>query len=34
VVTTRTTVVLQTIKETTALPLDRCVPAEKGKKGK
>jgi Lrp/AsnC family leucine-responsive transcriptional regulator len=35
VVTTRTTVVLQTIKETTALPLDRCVPVEKGKrKGK
>lgn len=35
VVTTRTTVVLQTIKETTALPLDRCVPFEKGKrKGK
>ena len=34
VVTTRTTVVLQTIKETTALPLDRCVPAEKGKKAK
>lgn len=31
VVTTRTTVVLQTVKETTALPLDRCVPAEKGK---
>jgi Lrp/AsnC family leucine-responsive transcriptional regulator len=35
VVTTRTTVVLQTIKETTALPLDRCVPFEKAKrKGK
>ena len=35
VVTTRTTVVLQTIKETTALPLDRCVPFEKVKrKGK
>jgi len=34
VVTTRTTVVLQTIKETTALPLDRCVSVEKGKKGK
>ncbi len=35
VVTTRTTVVLQTIKETTALPLDRCVPVEKTKrKGK
>ena len=34
VVTTRTTVVLQTIKETTALPLDRCVPAEKVKKAK
>lgn len=32
VVTTRTTVVLQTIKETTALPLDRCVPVEKAKK--
>jgi len=34
VVTTRTTVVLQTIKETTALPLDRCVSVEKVKKGK
>lgn len=34
VVTTRTTVVLQTIKETTALPLDRCVFAEKVKKAK
>ena len=35
VVTTRTTVVLQTLKETTALPLDRCVPFEKAKrKGK
>ena len=32
VVTTRTTVVLQTLKETTVLPLDRCVPVEKGKK--
>lgn len=32
VVTTRTTVVLQTIKETTALPLDRCVPTGKAKK--
>lgn len=32
VVTTRTTVVLQTVKETTALPLDRCVPTERGKK--
>ena len=32
VVTTRTTVVLQTLKETTVLPLDRCVPLEKGNK--
>lgn len=32
VVSTRTTVVLETIKETTALPLDRCVPVEKRKK--
>lgn len=32
VVTTRTTVVLQTLKETTVLPLDRCVPVERGKK--
>ena len=31
VVTTRTTVVLQTVKETTALPLDRCALAEPGK---
>ena len=29
VVTTRTTVVLQTLKETTVLPLDRCVSVEK-----
>lgn len=34
VVTTRTTVVLQTLKETTVLPLDRCVPVERGKKKK
>ncbi|HEX6278950.1 MAG TPA: Lrp/AsnC family transcriptional regulator [Pyrinomonadaceae bacterium] len=32
VVTTRTTVVLQTLKETTVLPLDRCVPVERGKR--
>lgn len=32
VVTTRTTVVLQTIKETTALPLNRCVVSEKTSK--
>lgn len=32
VVSTRTTVVLETIKETSMLPLDRCVPVEK--KGK
>ena len=32
VVNTRTTIVLQTIKETTALPLDRCVSTEKVKK--
>ncbi len=31
VVSTRTTVVLQTVKETTALPLNRCVDAAKGK---
>lgn len=34
VVTTRTTVVLQTLKETTVLPLDRCVPVERGKKNR
>lgn len=33
VVSTRTTVVLQTIKETSMLPLDRCVPAEKKARG-
>jgi len=32
VVTTRTTVVLQTIKETTALPLNKCVVSDKGTK--
>lgn len=34
VVTTRTTVVLQTVKETTALPLDRCTMTETRAKGK
>lgn len=34
VVSTRTTVVLQTVKETTALPLDRCNVDEKPAKGK
>lgn len=34
VVTTRTTVVLQTVKESTALPLNRCVRDERGKKKK
>jgi Lrp/AsnC family transcriptional regulator, leucine-responsive regulatory protein len=32
VVTTRTTVVLQTVKETSALPLDRCADNQKKKK--
>jgi hypothetical protein len=32
VVTTRTTVVLQTVKEVTTLPLDRCEMKSKGKK--
>lgn len=32
VVTTRTTVVLQTVKETSALPLDRCADKQKKKK--
>lgn len=32
VVTTRTTVVLQTVKETSALPLDRCTDETKKKK--
>ena len=32
VVTTRTTVVLQTVKETSTLPLDRCEMKSKGKK--
>jgi Lrp/AsnC family leucine-responsive transcriptional regulator len=31
---TRTTVVLQTVKETTALPLDRCAVSESRTKGK
>ena len=31
VVTTRTTVVLQTVKETSSLPLDRCESVAKGK---
>ncbi|HLA96618.1 MAG TPA: Lrp/AsnC family transcriptional regulator [Pyrinomonadaceae bacterium] len=32
VISTRTTVVLHTVKETTALPLDRCAKPAKGKK--
>ena len=32
VISTRTTVVLQTVKETTALPLNRCTEKVKGKK--
>jgi len=32
VISTRTTVVLHTVKETTALPLDRCTEPAKGKK--